>query len=160
MAKSEKLKQTHAAQVIAAEKEFTAYKDFIVKEFVDEFGGSYQTAEGLKDVWRTVFIYTPKCEKFLIKKTILFICMLSTKNRDFKSPVFFKNLIGKISEYLSSYIAKKGESKHNCAQYLRNIFTQNSHVKSRIEEYVSYNKKIRNDKSEIYGRNSLGLGSR
>ncbi|MBR5354560.1 MAG: hypothetical protein IK122_00350 [Alphaproteobacteria bacterium] len=142
MAQSKNVKQMHARQVVLAEEQFEAYKDFIVKEFVDKFGGSYQTAEGLKKVWRSVFIYTQKCENFLIEKTVIFLgCALSSKNRDFQSPTFFKNLIGKISEYLAVYIEKKGEPRNACSQRLRDIFTKNGHVQSRTKEYVNQNQK-------------------
>ena len=99
MAQSESLKKQHAIQIAIAEAHFEAYKNFIVKEFVDKFGGSYQTAQGMKDIWREAFIYTSKCEKFLIEKTIIFLgCMLSTNSRHSQSPTFFKTLIGKISD--------------------------------------------------------------
>jgi len=142
MAQSKNAKQLHAKQVALAEEQFETYKDFIIKEFVDKFGGSYQTAEGLKKIWRNVFIYTPKCENFLIEKTVIFLgCALSSKNRDFQSPVFFRTLIGKISEYLAVYIEKKGEPRNACSQRLRDILTKSGHVQSRTKEYVKQNQK-------------------
>lgn len=68
MAKSKQLKQKRALQVTEAETQFEAYKDFIVKEFIEKFGGSYQTAENQKEIWRDNFIYSPECEQFLISK--------------------------------------------------------------------------------------------
>ena len=135
MAKSEKLKQKHMQQIAAATAEFETYKDFIVKEFVEKFGGSYQNANSMKDVWRTAFVYTPECEKFLIKKTLFYIYMLGT-SKNSNSPCFLRVLTSKISEYLSYYICKKGVSNHICAQQLRVVFfVDNQHVKQEIKMY-------------------------
>ena len=142
MAQSESLKKQHATQVAIAEAQFEAYKNFIVKEFVDKFGGSYQTTKGMKNVWREAFIYTPECEKFLTEKTLVFIgCELSTNNRRFQSPTFFKTLIGKISDYLSAYVAKKGTPKNTCKKYLCELLLKSGPVQSRIKEYVKQNQR-------------------
>lgn len=142
MAQSESLKKQHATQVAVAEAQFEAYKNFIVKEFVDKFGGSYQTTKSMKSVWREAFIYKPECEKFLIEKTIVFIgCELSTNNRRFQSPTFFKTLIGKISDYLSFYMAKNSTPKNTCRKYLYENLMKSGPVQSRIKEYVKQNQR-------------------
>ena len=69
MAKSEKLKQKREKQVAAAKATFEEYKDYIVQTFIETFGGSYQTAENMKDIWRDSFIFRPECERFLLRKT-------------------------------------------------------------------------------------------
>ena len=76
MAKSKQLKQKRAMQVAEAEAQFEEYKNFIVKEFIERFGGSYETAENMKDIWRDSFVFRPECEQFLISKTKLFTFIL------------------------------------------------------------------------------------
>jgi len=135
MAKSEKLKQKRAAQVDAAHAQFEEYKDYIVQEFIDAFGGSYQTAANMKDVWRDSFIFRPECEKFLLKKTKMFLFFLDNKHIN-KSPCFLRTLIGKISEYLSKYICKKGISRNTCTQQLiKLLFTDDSYTQNKIKSY-------------------------
>ncbi len=120
MALSEKLKKMHAQQVAFAEQQFEAYKDWIVNEFVNEFGGSYQTAEGMKDVWRKTFEYAPECESFLEFKTRIFIRMLPDQENITNTPVFLKNFIRLVADYLSVYVSRKNSDiKHNdCANEL------------------------------------------
>lgn len=140
MPMSKTLKKKRAAQVVAARNQFESYKEYIVKELVDAFGGSYQNAQSMKDVWRTAFVYTPECERFLIKKTNLFVFLMSGENRTTQGPVFFKNLIGLISEYLSVYISKKGISRNDCTKELtERFFDKNSHVQSVIKNYMRQN---------------------
>ena len=142
MAMTEALKQNRADQVVAAREQFELYKDYIVKEFVDKFGGSYQNAESMKNIWRTAFVYTPKCEKFLIEKTSHFILLMSGQNRKTQGPVFFKNLIGLISEYLAVYISKKGISRNDCTKALiEKLFDRNDYVQSKIKVYTRQNEK-------------------
>ena len=135
MPKSEKLKQRRAMQVAAAKLQFEAYKEFIVKEFVEKFGGSYQTPETMKDIWRDSFIFRPECEKFLLKKTQIFLLLLEDKQIN-RSPCFLRTLIGLIAEYLSKYICKKGISRNTCTQQLINIlFTNNCLVQKKTKNY-------------------------
>ena len=135
MATSKKLKQKHAAQAAAAQVQFENYKDFIVKELVEKFGGSYQTAETMKDVWRDSFIFHPECEKFLITKTQMFLFLLEDKHNN-KSPCFLKTLIGLISEYLAKYICKKGISRNDCTQQLiKVLFTDNRFIQNKLKSY-------------------------
>ena len=53
MAKPEKLKQLH--EVALANETFESYKIQIVKDFIDTFGSSYQTAEGFQNNWHQEF---------------------------------------------------------------------------------------------------------
>lgn len=140
MPMSKNLKKKRAAQAAAAREQFELYKQYIVKELVEAFGGSYQNAESMKDVWRTAFVYTPECEKFLIKKTNLFVFLMSGENRTTQGPVFFKNLIGLISEYLSVYISKKGMARNDCTKELNErLFDKNTHIQSTIKNYIKPN---------------------
>jgi len=160
MAKSEKLKQKHEEQVAAAEAEFEAYKDFIVEKFIDAFGGSYQTAKNMKDVWRDSFIFRPECEKFLIKHTKIFLFFLDDKHIN-RSPCFLRTLIGKISEYLSKYICKKNISRNTCTQQLIKIFfTNDSFIQNKIKKYqrdVNVSRKQKQPKAQ---RNRIPQRSR
>lgn len=137
MAKSEQLKQKRAKQVAEAEAQFEVYKNFIAKEFIEKFGGSYQTAENMKDIWRDTFVFRPECEQFLISKTKLFIMLMGTPSSS-AGPCFLRVITGKISEYLSRYICKKGISHNDCIQQLRDIFfVKNFHVEQEIKRYKS-----------------------
>lgn len=120
MALPENLKKMHEKQVAFAQKQFEAYKNWIVEEFVNEFGGSYQTPEQMKDIWRKTFKYAPECENFLEFKTRIFIRILPNEEGISNSPVFLKNFIRLVSDYLSVYIVRKNpELKRNdCANEL------------------------------------------
>lgn len=135
MAKSEKLKQKREKQVAAAKATFEEYKDYIVQTFIETFGGSYQTAENMKDIWRDSFIFRPECERFLLRKTKMFLLLLDDKHIN-RSPCFLRTLIGKISEYLSRYICKKGISRNTCTQQLIKVFfNDNALVQKKIKSY-------------------------
>jgi len=141
MAKSKQLKQKRAMQVAEAEAQFEEYKNFIVKEFIERFGGSYQTAENMKDIWRDSFVFRPECEQFLISKTKLFINLMGDCHTS-ASPCFLRVITGRISEYLSRYICKKGISRNDCVNQLRDIFfVNNHHVGQEIRRYKSEEKK-------------------
>ena len=140
---SKKLKQKRAAQASVARGQFELYKEYIVRELVENFGGSYQTPESMKNIWRTAFVYKPECEKFLIKKTNLFIFLMSGENNTTQGPVFFKTLINLISEYLAAYISKKGVPYDDCTKELtKYFFDKNSHVQSTIKNYIAEKQKI------------------
>lgn len=140
MAKPQKTKQMHANQIAAAQIQFENYKDFIVQEFVDKFGGSYQTAEGMKGIWRNAFVYRPECEKFLIEKTKMFLFLLEN-NHDNKSPYFLRNLVSAICDYLSVYVCKKGIKRNDCVHQLRQVLLfKNTYVQSQINKYHDENR--------------------
>lgn len=139
MAKSERIKKLHATQRIAAQEQFESYKDFIVKEFVDAFGSSYQTADSVKDNWRNDFVFNAKCEKFLLDKTNLFLRLLPCEH-NYQSPNFLRNLTSAISEYLSKYICQKGIKRNDCTrQLIQFFFTDNSYIQSQIKSYHKQN---------------------
>ncbi len=135
MPKSEICKKRHAHQIVAAETEFERYKVFITNEFIEKFGGSYQNPKEMKDIWCKSFKYSPECEVFLIKKTKLFIGLLEDCI-DKRSPVFFKNFIAKVCEYLAPYISKKGISHNECKHQLREtLLVKNRYVQSLLNGY-------------------------
>ena len=140
MAQTEQCKKMHEEQVAAAQEMFKSYKKLIVEEFVAKFGGSYETTSNLPADWRTHYSYKPECEEFLIKKTKTFIHVAPSVDRKYKSPVFLRNLTSMISEYLSSYIAKKGWKRNDCTKYLQEIlFNKNRHVQNETQRYVAKN---------------------
>lgn len=145
MAKSKKLKEVRAQQMAAAEVQFEAYKDFIVEKFIEKFGGSYQTAETMRNTWRDTFVFRPEYEAFLLSKTRMFLLLLEDTQSN-KSPCFLRTLTGLISQYLSKYICKKGISSNDCTQQLMKIlFTNNTMVQNKIKNYLKdvavFNKK-------------------
>ncbi len=140
MAQTKKCKQMHTEQVAAAQEMFESYKKFIVEEFVDKFGGSYETASNLPADWRTYYSYKPECEEFLIERTKTFIHVAPSVDRKYKSPTFLRNLTSFISEYLSTYIAKKGWKRNDCTKYLQELlFSKNQHVQKETQRYVAKN---------------------
>lgn len=140
MAQTEQCKQMHAEQVFAAQEMFKSYKKFIIEEFVSKFGGSYETVSNLPTDWRTYYEYKPECEEFLIEKTKTFIHVAPSVDRKYKSPTFLRNLTSLISEYLSSYIAKKGWKRNDCTKYLQEIlFDKNRHVQIETQRYIAKN---------------------
>ena len=74
----------------------------------------------MKDIWRQTFEYAPECENFLEFKTRIFIRMLPIKEGITNTPVFLKNFIRLVGDYLSVYIVRKNpELKRNdCANEL------------------------------------------
>jgi len=146
MAKSKRLIQLHEQQLAKSKVQFELYKEFIVKEFVDAFGSSYQRAEDLKDIWRKTFSFNPKCKKFLIEKTKLFIYILPLDSKGeniYQSPVFLKSLIGQISDYLSVYMCKEGLKQRNeyTKELINILYNENKHVNLELGRYVSRNNK-------------------
>ena len=58
------------------------------------------------------------------------------------SPCFLRVLTSRISEYLARYICKKGISRNDCVNQLRDIFfVNNHHVGHEIRRYKSEEKK-------------------
>ena len=140
MAQTKKCKQMHEEQVAAAQEIFKSYKKFIIEEFVNKFGGSYETASNLPTDWRTYYAYKPECEEFLIDKSKTFIHVAPSIDRKHQSPTFLRNLTSLISEYLSSYIAKKGWKRNDCTKYLQEIlFDKNQHVQKETQRYIAKN---------------------
>ena len=142
MAMTENRKRMHARQVAAAENEFEIYKTFIAKEFIERFGSSYQTPKEMRDVWRQEFTFCPEHENFLIKRSKFFMLMLED-SIDNKSPCFLRTLTGKISQYLSTYICKKGVDRNVCTHQIREaLFIKNKYVQSLLYNYAKEQQRI------------------
>ena len=143
MAQSKQLIKKHDKQRNLAISEFSNYVNYIVDEIINKYGKSYQRAEDIKDNWRKTLEYTPECEQFLIAKSKHFLRLFPTTSRDFSSPVFFSNLVGLISEYLSLYSARKGVKNRNiCTAEIRNkIYLDNPHVNLEMNRYIRQNER-------------------
>jgi len=87
-------------------KQSTAeYIEFIGKEVIGEFGGSYQNYETLGKTWRQNLDYSKKVENFLMERTKLFVCLMEERDRvDFN--LMYK-LSYSIGDYLSKYLVKE-----------------------------------------------------
>lgn len=81
------------------------YIEFIGKEVVDTFGGSYQNYQTLGKEWRQKIGYTPTIENFIINKTNLFLRLQSVRDKNNFNMMY--NLCYDISDHLSNYIVKK-----------------------------------------------------
>lgn len=139
MAKTNNLKQLHNDQVELAKKTFAQYKDVIVEEFVEEFGGSYQTVDQVKDSWRTIFKYAPECEDFLKFRTRIFLRMLPSDEAIYRNPRFLRILVQLISDYLSVYIVRKDANlKRNevTAALYETLFNKNSCIQKKKNSFI------------------------
>lgn len=139
MAKTNKLKQLHNDQVELAKKTFEQYKNVIVEEFVEEFGGSYQTASQVKDSWRTIFKYEPECEDFLKFRTRIFLRMLPFGEQTYRNPRFLRILVQMICDYLSVYIVRKDANlKRNevTAALYESLFNHNPCIQNTKRSFI------------------------
>ncbi len=91
---------------MATVKQITAeYKEFISREVIDQFGGSYQTYETLGKVWRQKMKYNPAQEEFLIRRTKLFLNVQDKSVQNNMNQMF--RISCNIADYLSKYLVKK-----------------------------------------------------
>lgn len=87
-------------------KQSTAqYIEFIGKEVIGEFGGSYQNYETLGRTWRQSLEYSAKIEKFLMERTKLFVCLMEERDRGDLNLMY--KLSYSIGDYLSKYLMKE-----------------------------------------------------
>ena len=139
MAQSENMKKLHAAQDAFAVECFEKYKDFIGNKFIKKFGGSYQRYEEIGNNWRKTFTYAPECEEYLLSRTVTFLGTLPENNGMCRNPRFLKNLISKISEFLSVYVAKKFENpdkeRNNCTHVLSEYFKEHHVFKNIMQNF-------------------------
>ena len=139
MAQSENMKKLHAEQEAFANESFAKYKEFIGREFIDKFGGSYQRYEEIGDNWRKMYTYAPECEEYLKSRTIIFLGTLPEKDGMCRNPRFLKNLISKISEFLSVYVAKQFETpdkeRNKSTHVLIEYFNKHHALKSIMEKF-------------------------
>lgn len=167
MAQSENMKKLHAAQEAFAKEVFEQYKTTIGTEFIIKFGGSYQRYEEIGDNWRKFYKYALECEQFLKSRTITFIGTIPENNGMCRNPRFLKSLIGKISEFLSTYVSKKyadpdkerNKCTHDLIQYfveypvLKNMMKK--FVKNKNKEWGLHQKAKREEKQQIRKRNRI-----
>jgi len=120
MTKPANLKKLHAKQDNSVKEQFESYKIFITKEFIEEFGSSFQTVEEFGNTWRKDFAYSVERQDFLEFKTRFFIRMLPEKNGITNSPRYLKNLLHLISDYLSVFVNRRNPeiSRNICVDEL------------------------------------------
>ena len=143
MAQSKQLIKKHDKQHALAVLEFSNYVNYIVDKIIEGYGKSYQRAEDIKAKWRKTLEYSAECEDFLIAKSKHFLRLFPTTNHDYQSPVFFRNIIGLISDYLSVYFARKGIKNRNiCTADIRNkLYSDNPHVNLEMNRYIRQNER-------------------
>ncbi len=143
MAQSKQLIKKHDKQHALAVLEFSNYVNYIVDKIIEGYGKSYQRAEDIKANWRKTLEYSAECEDFLIAKSKHFLRLFPTTNHDYQSPVFFRNIIGLISDYLSVYFARKGIKNRNiCTADIRNkLYSDNPHVNLEMNRYIRQNER-------------------
>jgi hypothetical protein len=143
MAQPKKLVKQHNIQCVLAEQEFAQYIDYIAESIITKYGKSYQRVADIKDNWRKTLEYSAECEDFLIAKSKHFLRLFPTTNHDYQSPVFFRNIIGLISDYLSVYFARKGVTNRNiCTAEIRNkLYSDNPHVNLEMNRYIRQNER-------------------
>lgn len=139
MALSENMKNLHEAQDVLAAKYFALYKEDIGRRFIERFGSSYQRYEEIGDNWRKIYTYSIVCETFIKENTILFLRTLPETDGIYRNPRFLKNLIAKISEFLSNYVAKQfsnpSEKRNSCTAALIEYFTTHPTLKNMMEKF-------------------------
>lgn len=102
-----------------SEKLAQEYKLWISKEFVDQFGGSYVTAEEVGDKWRTDFEYTFDRHRFLINKTKYYLRTLWSGDQNNTNLQFLDAFVNKIAKFLSVYTVRAFESRKNRIYFLK-----------------------------------------
>lgn len=109
---------------MATSKQITAnYIEFIGKQVVDNFGGSYQNFETLGKVWRQNLPYSADLENFVMVKTDLFLRLLDNNEQNNFNMMY--NVCYGIAEHLSKYLIKKSPEmtrKKATQQVVNNIF--------------------------------------
>ena len=149
MAKSEQAKQLNAQIRILANQEFIAYKEYMANEFINEFGGSYQTVEKSGDSWRKTFEYTPKREDFIKFKSKIFLRMLPANNKIYAHPHFLSVLTYDICNYLAHYIIRKDKNLNvvdTAKELYSELYTNNSLIKYKQKVFSSETSIARNEK--------------
>ena len=125
---------------MATAKQITAqYIEYIGREVVDNFGGSYQNYDTLGKVWRKNLDYTPKIEAFLMTKTKFFLRLLDSRDQTNFNLIY--KVSGNIGEHLSKYLIKKSPDvtrKSVAADVVKDIFLTSERF---ITKFQSVHKK-------------------
>lgn len=91
---------------MASVKVITAqYIEFIAKEVIAQFGGSYQNYQTCGKSWRQKMDYNVRTERFIMDKTRVFLRLLDIHDLGNLNAMY--KVCYNISEHLSKYIAKK-----------------------------------------------------
>lgn len=91
----------------ASAKKFGEFVRMICKDVVESFGASYETPETIRNTWRDTYKYSPAIEKFLIKKSKLFIATLDGHCCDSTNLGFLHAVINDMADFLSRYTMRK-----------------------------------------------------
>ena len=81
------------------------YIEFIAKEVIDQFGGSYQNYETHGKVWRQQMSYNKAVGDFIMRKTALFLDLQDI--RDLGNLNMMYKVCYNIAEHLSKYFVKQ-----------------------------------------------------
>ena len=91
---------------MATTKQITAkYIEFIAKEVINQFGGSYQTYETHGKVWRQQMKYSKIVGDFVMRRTVLFLDLQDI--RDLGNLNMMHKVCYNIAEHLSKYFVKQ-----------------------------------------------------
>lgn len=91
----------------ASNKCFGEFVRFISEKVIKKFGASYETQSELRNSWRDKYEYRAETEKYLIRKTKLFIETLDSKAAKNYDLGFLHAVVRKMADYLSRYTKRK-----------------------------------------------------
>lgn len=131
------------------ESTFEQYKQFILTDFMKEYGPSYMTMERFSDEWHKTVRYSPAAKEFLIRRSKLFTSTMSRRNPANTNPNFLELLTVKMAEFLAPYaaysehqatmsenIAKAQENLqiqlYNNSEYIQNLIERQQNAKIKL----------------------------
>lgn len=117
----------------ASHKCFGHFVRYICDEVISEYGASYETQAEVRNKWRDTYKYSPAVEKFLIKRTKLFIAILDVHNPDNSNLGFLHAVINEMADYLSRYTMRKRKGmlrKDAKAELQKALWDENTHINS------------------------------
>lgn len=115
----------------ASHKCFGHFVRYICDEVISEYGASYETQAEVRNKWRDTYKYSPAVEKFLIKRTKLFIATLDVHNPDNSNLGFLHAVINEMADYLSRYTMRKRKGmlrKDAKAELQKALWDENTHI--------------------------------
>ena len=133
------------------------YIEFIGREVVGKFGGSYQNFETLGKTWRQDMDYSEKIEKFLLERTKFFVGVIMS-NRDNVNLNLMYKLSYSIGDYLSKYLIKEPNPtitrKKATEKVVGQLFFESERL---ISKFKSTYKKPLNFSDEKYVASNPGI---
>ena len=135
-------------QIKPVDIEYKKYKHYILTEFLNKFGKSYDTADSIGNKWFHIYAYTAEREKFLTEKTLdyFWIQLKITEAKSF-DPEFLEALAKRMADYLSEYTMKSGtHENHKAAKaalfgafhtnnpYIKHVNKRNERKKQKAEK--------------------------